>query len=91
MRAAEQALLQEGVSAGMTGMAERWEGFLESLRDLAAAPLPLPTQGRLVRVAGLVLEAAGIRVPVGSLCEVQMAGQPAVQGRWWGSPAIEPF
>ena len=79
MRAAEQALLQEGVSAGMTGMAERWEGFLESLRDLAAAPLPLPTQGRLVRVAGLVLEAAGIRVPVGSLCEVQMAGQPAVQ------------
>ncbi|HSN34167.1 MAG TPA: FliI/YscN family ATPase, partial [Ideonella sp.] len=29
-------------------------------------------------VAGLVLEAAGIRVPLGAVCEVRMAGQPPV-------------
>ena len=40
--------------------------------------MPLETQGTLVRVAGLVLEAAGIRVPLGSVCEVRMAGQPPV-------------
>jgi flagellar biosynthesis/type III secretory pathway ATPase len=31
-------------------------------------------QGTLVRVTGLVLEAAGIRVPVGSVCEMQSDG-----------------
>jgi flagellum-specific ATP synthase len=40
--------------------------------------VPLETQGLLVRVTGLVLEAAGIRVPVGSVCEVRMPGQPTV-------------
>nr|WP_199873391.1 flagellar protein export ATPase FliI [Ideonella sp. A 288] len=32
--------------------------------------VPLQTQGTLVRVAGLVLEAAGVRAPVGSVFEV---------------------
>ena len=31
-----------------------------------------------MRVTGLVLEAAGVRVPVGSVCEVRSAGQPPV-------------
>ena len=31
-----------------------------------------------MRVTGLVLEAAGLRVPVGSACEIRMAGQPPV-------------
>ena len=42
-------------------------------------PQPLGRQGTLVRVAGLVLEAAGMRVPVGSVCEVRMpAARPPV-------------
>ena len=56
----------------------RWERYLADLRAFAAAPLPLPADGRLVRVAGLVLEAAGIRAPVGAVCEVRMPHQPAV-------------
>jgi flagellum-specific ATP synthase len=56
-----------------------WYQYLEDLRAFAAAPLGLEAQGTLVRVAGLVLEAAGIRVPVGSVCEVRMEGQPPVQ------------
>ncbi len=37
-------------------------------------PQPLEMQGTLVRVTGLVLEAAGVRVPVGSVCDV--SGSP---------------
>jgi flagellum-specific ATP synthase len=58
---------------------EKWGSFLDDLQTLAQFPVELDSQGTLVRVAGLVLEAAGIRVPVGSLCEVRMQGQPVVQ------------
>ncbi|MEP7281874.1 MAG: FliI/YscN family ATPase, partial [Rubrivivax sp.] len=39
---------------------------------------PLPTDGTLVRVTGLVLEAAGVHAPVGAVCEVRSPGQPPV-------------
>ncbi len=57
---------------------ESWQRYLSDLSMFANDPVPLETQGMLVRVAGLVLEAAGIREPVGSVCEVRMAGQPPV-------------
>ena len=46
------------------------------MQSFAAEPLPLETQGPLVRVTGLVLEAAGMRVPVGSVCEVPRTAAP---------------
>jgi flagellum-specific ATP synthase len=55
-----------------------WERFLGDLRRAAAEPVALEPEGRLVRVAGLVLEAAGVRVPVGSICEVRCGAQPPV-------------
>ncbi|WP_338416879.1 flagellar protein export ATPase FliI [uncultured Sphaerotilus sp.] len=58
---------------------DAWARYLDDLHERASAKLPLSVQGTLVRVAGLVLEVAGIRVPVGSLCEVLMPGQPAIQ------------
>jgi len=57
---------------------EHWRRFMGDMERFSAEPVPLETQGLLVRVAGLVLEAAGIRVPVGSVCEVRMDGQPPV-------------
>ena len=57
---------------------EKWQRYLADLRAFAAAPVELESQGKLVRVAGLVLEAAGIRAPVGAVCEVLMKGQPPV-------------
>lgn len=57
----------------------RWTRYLGALRAFAQTPQPLLTSGTLVRVAGLVLEAAGIRVPVGSVCEVHVQGQQPVQ------------
>ena len=55
-----------------------WQRYLDDLKAHAGGAVPLEAQGTLVRVAGLVLEAAGIRVPVGSVCEVRMDGQPPV-------------
>ncbi len=57
---------------------DKWRRYLGELVSFTGEPLPLESQGLLVRVAGLVLEAAGIRVPVGSVCEVRMRGQPPV-------------
>jgi flagellum-specific ATP synthase len=54
--------------------AERWQRFLADLREHAAVPQPLPAVGTLVRVTGLVLEAAGVRAPVGAVCEVEGQG-----------------
>lgn len=56
----------------------QWRRYLGELESFTAEALPLESQGMLVRVAGLVLEAAGIRVPVGSVCEVRMPGQAPV-------------
>ncbi len=64
--------------SGIAERSERWTRYLTDLQAYAALPLPLETEGSLVRVAGLVLEAAGVRVPVGSVCEVRSVGQPPV-------------
>lgn len=58
--------------------AERWPRYLADLTTFSNEPVPLEAHGMLVRVAGLVLEATGIRIPVGSVCEVWMDGQPPV-------------
>ncbi len=50
--------------------ADKWQRYLADLQAFSAEPVPLESNGLLVRVAGLVLEAAGIRVPVGSVCEI---------------------
>ena len=58
--------------------AQRWSTFLSAMVAQAESSEPLETVGTLVRVAGLVLEAAGVRVPVGSICEVRSPGLPTV-------------
>jgi len=57
----------------------RWRQFLDSARTQAqAAESTLEVGGTLTRLTGLVLEASGIRAPVGSQCLVSQRGQPAV-------------
>ena len=57
---------------------QRWQRYLADLQAFAASRCRSRSQGTLVRVAGLVLEAAGIRVPVGSVCEVAWPQRPPV-------------
>jgi flagellum-specific ATP synthase len=59
------------VAVAATARSGRWPGFLADLQAFAAEPVPLDVEGRLVRVAGLVLEAVGLKVPVGSVCEIR--------------------
>jgi flagellum-specific ATP synthase len=58
--------------------AQRWQRYLGDLQDYAQLPQPLESVGTLLRVTGLVLEAAGVRVPVGSVCEIVSEGQAPV-------------
>jgi len=55
----------------------RWQQYLQDMQAFAGNPVPLESQGKLVRVAGLVLEATGVKVPVGSVCEIQMPSSGA--------------
>ena len=66
------------LKAASAPSADKWARYLHDMRSFSADAVALETQGLLVRVTGLVLEAAGIRVPVGSVCEVRMEGQPPV-------------
>ena len=72
-------------SAAVPGIAERverrdrhWLRYLADLQEHALQPQPLPSEGTLLRVTGLVLEAAGVRAPVGAVCEVHNPGQRPV-------------
>ncbi|MCZ2407439.1 MAG: flagellar protein export ATPase FliI [Burkholderiales bacterium] len=58
--------------------ASPWADFLHNARTLVAQDAGLELRGTLTRLTGLVLEAVGIRVPVGSQCLVQMPGKEPV-------------
>ena len=57
---------------------EKWQQFLGSARQRVSSGSTLETRGTLIRLAGLVLEAKGIHVPVGSQCTVAMGSQVPV-------------
>ena len=65
----------------LTRREQRWGRWMQGLQDSTAHSQPLAGEGLLLRVTGLVLEAAGVRAPVGAVCEVHAghaAGQPPV-------------
>ena len=51
-----------------------WHRLLADLRTCAASASPLELTGRLTRVAGLVMEASGLRLPVGAVCAIEPEG-----------------
>ena len=44
----------------------RWKAYLRDCRELLAIAEPLQVSGRVTRVAGLVMEAVGLKLAVGS-------------------------
>lgn len=48
----------------------RWKGFLQDCTKLVSESRPLQISGRLTKVAGLVIEAVGLQLPVGSDCMI---------------------
>ena len=58
--------------------ASAWGEFMAAARARVAQPQALEARGTLTRLTGLVLEAAGLRVPVGAQCQMRMPGQELV-------------
>jgi flagellum-specific ATP synthase len=53
---------------------ESWRCYLQNCREFVNASNPIQIQGRLTRVAGLIMEAVGLRLPVGSTCSISQPG-----------------
>jgi len=51
---------------------ERWRSFLRDCNELVTQTSPVLVSGRLTRVAGLVMEATGLKLAVGSGCSVEL-------------------
>ncbi len=68
-----------------------WSRWAAAARTKARTPVPLEVRGTLTRLAGLVLEAEGIKVPVGSQCTVQMPGHAPVLAEVVGFSADRAF
>jgi flagellum-specific ATP synthase len=52
----------------------RWQKYFEDSRTAVRASQPFTVSGRLTRVAGLVMEAVGLKLPVGNSCFVLTPG-----------------
>ena len=50
--------------------AARWNAFLRNCRAAAGNAQPLWPVGRLTRINGLVMEASGLKLPLGSSCRI---------------------
>jgi len=51
---------------------DHWLGFVRNCREVVVAAKPLLVTGRLTRVAGLVMEAVGLKLAVGASCVVEL-------------------
>lgn len=56
----------------------RLREYLADCRRAVERATPIAATGRLTRVSGLVMEAVGLRLPVGSQCQVQIPGGQGV-------------
>lgn len=57
----------------------RWREFLDLCREAAADAQPILSSGHLTRINGLVMEASGLKLPLGSSCRIAPAGAAAVE------------
>ena len=53
--------------------------YLADCRRAVGWATPIATSGRLTRVSGLVMEAVGLRLPVGSQCHIQIPGGQSIE------------
>ena len=56
-----------------------WRDFLKHCREAASHAKPILTSGHLTRINGLVMEAAGIKLPLGSSCLILPAGGSPIE------------
>ena len=68
--------MREGEGYGMPSLrescVERWQVALRNNREAVMQSAPLQVSGRLTKVTGLVMEAVGLRMAVGSTCWIEL-------------------
>ena len=57
----------------------RWQSYLRDCGQLLQIADPLQVAGRVTRVTGLVMEAAGLKLPIGAACRVLTASGAEVE------------
>jgi len=57
----------------------RLREYLADCRRAVSWATPIASSGRLTRVSGLVMEAVGLRMPVGSQCHIQISGGQSIE------------
>ncbi|NMG00956.1 flagellar protein export ATPase FliI [Aromatoleum toluolicum] len=62
-----------------TTRAAAWTGYLDAHRRQLANVNPFEISGRLTRINGLVMEAAGLRLPLGADCRILASGGATVE------------
>ena len=58
---------------------EGWRTFLANCGDAASQASPLLPSGHLTRINGLVMEAAGLKLPLGSSCRILPIGGSPIE------------
>ncbi len=58
---------------------DRWNAFLGTCQETVAQATPLLPSGHLTRINGLVMEAAGLKLPLGSSCRIIPVGGSPVE------------
>jgi flagellum-specific ATP synthase len=56
-----------------------WCGFLDNCREAASQAVPLLPSGHLTRINGLVMEASGLKLPLGSSCRILPVGGSPIE------------
>lgn len=65
------------MSGNLPGHSDRWRGFLEQCREATSEAQPILSSGHLTRINGLIMEASGLKLPLGSSCRIfPLGGSP---------------
>lgn len=58
----------------------KWQALLANNLEMSAHATPVRLSGRLTRATGMIMHASGLKLPVGSICEISGGpGRPAVE------------
>lgn len=52
---------------------QRWQSYIRDCKEILQIVEPLEIAGRITKLTGLVMEAAGIKLPIGSACYVPLS------------------
>ncbi len=63
----------------MNDRAQNWRRFVADHAEMAGSIAPIRVAGRLTRINGLVMEAAGIKLPLGASCRIGTIGGGMVE------------